>query len=268
MSISALDTQELQKIIGTLGEISRKVAADYADKALSLELPELPDIPTRPSFAAALKQEGMSLIAEIKRKSPSKGMIAALDPVKAARAYQQGGARALSVLTEKDYFGGSLEFLAQVARAVPLPLLRKDFIVHPLQIYEAKHYGASAVLLIVAVLGEHLSAYLQLCQDLEIDALVEVHDSHELEQALQAKATIIGVNNRDLRSLAINLHNAPQLIQQAKQAGYTGILVAESGYRHHYEIKAIDHLADAVLVGSHLAGSGHLAEAVRELMGY
>lgn len=268
MSISAVDSQTLQRVVGKLGEISRKVAATYADKALSLELDTLDDVPTPPSFAAALKQEGISLIAEIKRKSPSKGMIAALDPVEAARAYQQGGARALSVLTEKDYFGGSLEFLAQVARDIDLPLLRKDFIVHPLQIYEAKRYGASAVLLIVAVLGEYLAAYLQLCQDLQLDALVEVHDRHELEQALEAKATIIGVNNRDLRSLDINLHNAPQLIQQAQQAGYTGILVAESGYSQHHEIRAIAPFADAVLVGSHLAGSGNLREAVKALMGY
>lgn len=265
MSIRALDVTELQRIVGKLGEISLKVARHYSDKALSLELK---NAPRRPSFAAALEQESISLIAEIKSKSPSKGVIAALEPVKAARAYQQGGARALSVLTEKAYFGGSLEFLAQVARAVTLPLLRKDFIVHPLQIYEAKRYGASAVLLIVAVLGEHLSTYLQLCQELELDALVEVHDSQELAQALQAKATIIGVNNRDLRSLAINLNNAPQLMQQARQAGYTGILVAESGYSQHHEIKAIDHIADAVLVGSHLAGSGDLSAAVQKLMGY
>lgn len=220
----------------------------------------------RPGFAAALREEGLSLIAEVKRSSPSQGAIADLDPVAAARAYERGGASALSVLTEPRHFGGSLTHLARVSGAVSLPLLRKDFTVHPRQLFEAAEAGASAVLLIVAVLGEHTQSYLELACALALDALVEVHDEAELNLALAAGARIIGVNNRDLRTLSIDLENAPKLIHKARSDGFTGLLIAESGYRHAAELKRIEGLADAVLVGSSLAGSGGLEAAVRRLL--
>ncbi len=263
-SARALSQVELADVPGVLGKIARQRLADYADVVLPPSLP--PSGIKRPGFAAALAREAqLSIIAEIKRSSPSQGAIAALDPVAAARAYLRGGATALSVLTESRHFGGDLSHLAEVSRAVALPLLRKDFTVHPAQLYEAKKAGASAVLLIVALLRGHTAGYLDLAKQLKLDALVEVHDEAELMLAIAAGADIIGVNNRDLRSLEIDLRNAPKLIKKAKATGYKGLLVAESGYKQAADLTAIKGLADAVLIGASLAGSGDLEAALKSL---
>jgi indole-3-glycerol phosphate synthase len=218
------------------------------------------------SFRAALAQPGLALIAEVKRASPSQGAIAALDPAQAALAYQAGGAAALSVLTEPRHFGGNREALEEVIAVAAIPALRKDFVVHPLMLQEAADWGADAALLMVSVLGEQVGTYLRLARWLGLDALVEVHDESELEIALRSGADLIGVNNRDLTTLNIDLGNAPRLISQARANGYSGLLVAESGYRQAADLASLRGLADAVLVGSHLAGSGDLTRAVRELM--
>ena len=269
--VAPLSERELVEVPGVLGDISRERAADYAQKYVQGyirgEALDALESVSRPSFAAALSTEGLSLIAEVKRSSPSKGAIADLDPVAAAQAYERGGASALSILTEPRHFGGALEHLQRVSEGVSLPLLRKDFTVHPLQLFEAVSAGASAALLIVAVLGERTKAYLELAHSLGLDALVEVHDDAELGVALETGARIIGVNNRDLRTLHIDLDNAPGLIGQARAAGFTGLCVAESGYRHADELRSVQGLADAVLVGSSLAGSGELEAAVRRLLG-
>jgi len=220
-----------------------------------------------PSFSAALQSPGLTLIAEIKRKSPSRGEIANLDAAATARAYARGGAGAVSVLTEPDYFGGSDEDLKQVVSAVDLPVLRKDFVVHPGQIWEARSLGASAVLLIVAVLGGLTAAYLAEAEKAGIEALVEVHDRRELELAIDAGARIIGINNRDLMSLDVDISRAPQLARDARAAGYAGLLVAESGYYHPEEIAAISRIFDGALVGSSLAGDSDPEGAVRRLLG-
>ncbi|MEX2543330.1 MAG: indole-3-glycerol phosphate synthase TrpC, partial [Trueperaceae bacterium] len=203
--------------------------------------------------------------AEIKRASPSQGAIAELDPAKAAQAYQAGGARALSVLTEPRHFGGDLGHIGLVRAASWLPVLRKDFTVHPAQLREAKSAGASAVLLIVALTAGLTGAYLRYARGLGLDALVEVHDEAELDQALAAGAEIIGVNNRDLRTLEIDLETAPRLMSRARLAGFDGVLVAESGYRSGDELRDLSGLADAVLVGTSLAGSGDLEGAMKRL---
>lgn len=258
----------LASVPGVLGEISRERAEDYASREVAaLEVARAASERTRTSFAlsAALRHSGLAVIAEVKRKSPSQGAIAELEPVAAAKAYERGGAAALSVLTEPRHFGGELEHLEAVSQAVSLPLLRKDFTVHPRQLIEAKSAGASAVLLIVAVLRKRVEGYLELAQALELDALVEVHDEAELELALKMGATIIGVNNRDLRTLEIDLENAPRLIRQAKDSGFRGLLVAESGYRTADELTVLEGLADAVLVGTSLAGSGDLETALKAL---
>lgn len=259
-----LSPRDLEPVPGVLGKISRERLEDY--RAYGAPQTSAGAGRDRPSFYAALASQGLSLIAEIKRASPSKGAIADLDPRQAAKAYQRGGARALSVLTEPRHFGGELAHLAHVAEGVALPILRKDFTVHPVQLYEAVEAGASAVLLIVAVLGARTGAYLELAHALGLDALVEVHDEGELACALRAGASIIGVNNRDLRSLRISLDNAPRLLVKAREEGFSGLLVAESGYEHPDQLKALDGLADAVLVGSALAGSGDLEAAVRRLL--
>jgi len=217
-------------------------------------------------FRAALGTPGLSLIAEVKRASPSQGHIAALDPATAARSYEEGGAAALSVLTEPRHFGGNREALQEVVAVTGLPALRKDFVVHPGMLLEAREWGASAALLMTSVLGEQLGVYLRLTRDLGLDALVEVHDEHELSIALASGADLIGVNNRDLTTLKIDLNNAPRLIRSARAQGFTGLLVAESGYREAADLSDVRSVADAVLVGSSLAGSGDLARAVRTLL--
>ena len=268
-----LGVEKIQRnITGVLAEISSQRAQDYhyaeTDSLQHIILAianDTADVSIRPSFYDALAQEGLSIIAEIKKASPSLGHIAPLDPIKAATAYAQGGASAISVLTEPRHFGGSLEDLTCVAEMLPLPLLRKDFTVHPLQLIEAKQAGASAVLLIVAVLRDALRDYLVFADSLGLDALVEVHDEGELEIALAAGAGIIGVNNRDLRTLKIDLNNAPGLITKARAQGYQGLLVAESGYKHAEELITLQGVADAVLIGSSLAGSGDLETALKKL---
>lgn len=256
-----LPLSEAERVPGVLGRISAGRVLAYKDVPLSLEI----SVSERPSFVEALRASGLSIIAEVKRKSPSLGDIAALDPRMAALAYAAGGAAALSVLTEPDHFGGKLAHLSQVAEAVQLPLIRKDFTVHPAQLFEAKASGASAVLLIVAVLRAHTEGYLQLARQLGLDALVEVHDEAELELALATGAEIIGVNNRDLKTLKIDLATSPRLLRVARDAGFGGVLVAESGYREAAELAPVLGLADAVLIGSSVAGSGDLETAVRLL---
>ena len=260
MTPEPLSLKMLQSVPGVLGKICLERYQDYID-SVTTEKP----FPTRPSFAAALKKDGLAIIAEVKRSSPSQGAIADLDPVKAAQDYVAGGASAISVLTEPRHFGGELEHLQNVAQAVSIPLLRKDFTVHPLQILEAKQSGASAILLIVAATQNQSKAYLDYTHSLGLDALIEVHDEHELDIALEAGAEIIGINNRDLRTLEIDLNNAPRLIQKAKDKGFKGILVAESGYSKREHLEGLVGVADAVLIGTSLAKSGDLQKALQQL---
>lgn len=182
-------------------------------------------------FYAALKPEGnLRIIAEIKRASPSKGIISKdFDPVRIARSYASGGASALSVLTDEKFFKGSLLYLSQIRDAVQTPLLRKDFILQPYQVYESRYYGADALLLIVAALEQEvLCELLELTQSLGMNALLEVHDEQELERALSARAKIIGINNRDLRTFSVDLGVSLKL---SKSVPGETIVVAESGIR-------------------------------------
>lgn len=253
----------LDAVPGVLGEVARERARDYAGAPLVSHGPSVE--PAGERFRDALARPGISVIAEIKRASPSQGSIAELDAVAAAESYSRGGAAALSVLTEPRHFTGALEDLVSVGKAVDLPLLRKDFTVHPRMIEEAAVAGASAVLLIVALLAERTAEYLDYARRLGLAALVEVHDELELDIALGAGADLIGVNNRDLRTLQVDLATAPRLCRLARASGYQGILVAESGYREPEQLMALAGVADAVLVGTSLAGSGDLERALRRL---
>ncbi|WP_415786940.1 indole-3-glycerol phosphate synthase TrpC [Deinococcus saxicola] len=260
--MNGLLSPDLSRVPGVLGRIAQERAGDYREAS--------PDLgPARPAarrFEAVLNGPALALIAEVKRASPSQGAIAPLDPAVAARAYEMGGAAAISVLTEPRHFDGNPQALHDVIGAVTLPVLRKDFVVHPAMLREAAEWNASAALLMVSVLGEATGAYLEMAHHLGLDALVEVHDEAELEVALESGARIIGVNNRDLKTLEIDLAVSPRLIRQARKRGFAGLLVAESGYRTPQEIAEIRRLADAVLVGSSLAGSGDLGAAARQLM--
>jgi indole-3-glycerol phosphate synthase len=247
-----------------LGRIARERAADYAGVPVPVPPPSGAGAGSG-RLAGALAAPGLAIVAEVKRGSPSAGTLADLDPVEAADAYRRGGAAALSVLTEPRHFGGDLAHLRAVAAAVPLPAMRKEFVVHPAQVVEAARAGAAAVLLIAAVLGERLAAYRAWAAAWGLDALVEVHDEAELEAALAAGTEILGVNNRDLRSLEVDLATAPRLLRVAREAGFGGATVAESGYARGEQLTGLAGLADGVLIGSALAGSGDLEGALRRL---
>jgi indole-3-glycerol phosphate synthase len=218
-------------------------------------------------FSEALIAEGISLIAEMKRASPSRGPIRpGASVAEVVRGYQAAGARAVSVLTEPNHFGGSLEDLVEARSACDLPLLRKDFVVDRYQLLEARAAGADAVLLIVAALdGERLAGLMAAASDLGMDSLVEVHDEEEVETAVEAGAEVIGINNRDLHSLDVDLGTTFKLLADVP-AGT--VVVAESGITERGHVSELEDAGvDAILVGEALMRADDPASAVRELLG-
>jgi indole-3-glycerol phosphate synthase len=206
-------------------------------------------------FAESLKNTAFAIIAEIKRKSPSNGAIGTIaDPVALARQYVLGGASAVSVLTDEEGFGGSLEDLRAVSEGTSIPILQKDFIVDLFQLEEAQRCGADAVLLIVAILQEKTALFLKRATALGLDALVEVHDERELQIAVDAGAAIIGVNTRNLDTFEIDLSCAEKLIASIPSHC---IKVAESGIRTQEDLERMRRAGyDAVLIGQTLVESG------------
>ena len=240
--------------------ISRQNVPDEAVKNEALSLPK-GDF----AFEAALRREGLSFICECKKASPSKGLIAPYFPyLEIAREYESAGADAVSVLTEPKYFLGSDDYLREIAEAVKIPILRKDFVVHERMIYEAKLLGASAVLLICAILdAEKLRDYIKICDGLGISALVEAHDEAEIEMALTEGARIIGVNNRNLKDFSVDMSNSARL---RKIIPADVIFVSESGIKTANDVKAArDSGADAVLVGETLMRSADKRAMLAEL---
>lgn len=218
-------------------------------------------------FSEALIDEGISLIAEMKRASPSRGPIRPDATVaQVVRAYQEAGARAVSVLTEPEWFGGSLDDLVEARAACELPLLRKDFVVDEYQLLEARVAGADAVLLIVAALEpERLAELMAAASDLGMDSLVEVHDEEEVETAVEAGAEVIGINNRDLHSLEVDLDTTFRLLADVP-AGT--VVVAESGITTVDDVERLERAGvDAILVGEALMRADDPVRAVRELLG-
>ena len=212
-----------------------------------------------------------ALIAEIKKASPSAGVIRAdFDPVAIAKSYEEAGASCLSVLTDEKYFQGSKEHMRAIRNAVHLPILRKDFIIDPLQILEAIEYGADAILLIVSILSDfELKLFLSMATEAGLDVLVEVHDEVELDRALNAGAAIIGINNRDLRTFKVSLDTSIRLIARAKEHPYgsTKIFVAESGIRTAADVQKLSAAgAHAILVGESLMREADIAGQVRALL--
>jgi indole-3-glycerol phosphate synthase len=217
-------------------------------------------------LAGALRRDGMSVIAEVKRRSPSKGDLnAGLDPAVMAKEYASGGAAAISVLTDGPHFGGSAADLAAARAACDLPVLRKDFTVCETDVLDAKAMGADAVLLIVAALDDaELNAFHALATEIGLAALVEAHDEAEVERALRARAAIIGVNQRDLVTFSVDTDRAVR-VAAAIPAGVAK--VAESGIRGPGDAARLHHAGyDAVLVGEHLVTSGDPSGAIRELV--
>jgi indole-3-glycerol phosphate synthase len=272
-----------------LSRILAHKRVEVARQATKIPLAQLQakmaDIAPPRDFMAALRHPGRpALIAEVKKASPSKGvLVERFDPLALARTYAENGASAVSVLTDVRFFQGSLKHLEGIrtdmerwalgdghAGTAPrsLPLLRKDFIIDPYQAYEARAYGADAVLLIAAALeDEALAALLSLTNELGMEALVEVHDEVELDRALKAGATLVGVNNRDLRSFATTLETTKRLAARLPARGRP-LLVSESGIATAADVAQVRAWgADAVLVGEALVSSPDVAARVRELAG-
>jgi indole-3-glycerol phosphate synthase len=213
----------------------------------------------------ALRRPGMGLIAEVKRASPSAGEIAEADPGRQAARYQEGGARAISVLTEARHFGGSLADLRLVRAHSALPVLRKDFIVHPAQVLEARANGADAVLLIVAALTDtELAGLLATAADLGMGALVESHTEHEVDRAVATGAPVIGVNSRDMETLDVDAERGLGLLGRVPE---DRVKVFESGVTSRDDVaRAEDAGANAVLVGEALMRAPEPAARIRDLL--
>lgn len=255
-----------------LKEILAKKKAEVALSKKRLPLAGLRKrIEQRPApldFALALSGNGQSprLIAEVKRASPSRGMLCPdFDPVALAKTYAEAGAAAISVLTEVDYFKGSLDYLEAIRKAINLPLLRKDFIFDPYQVYESRANGADALLLIVAILDQaRLKELLSLSHDLGMPCLVEVHNEKEIEMAISAGAGIIGINNRDLNTLVVDINTTARLrplIPSDK------LVVSESGIRTREDIEKMKGWGvNAVLVGEALVTARDITTRVKELI--
>ncbi len=221
----------------------------------------------KPTFYEALARPGMSYICEVKKASPSKGLIAPQFPyLEIAKEYEQAGASAISCLTEPFYFKGADRYLREIAENVNIPVLRKDFVIDEYMIYQAKCLGASAVLLICAILDDaRLKAYGQLAKELGLDALVEAHDEGEVERALKADARIVGVNNRDLRTFTVDMNNS---IRLRKMAPKQVLFVSESGIKTNADIRLLyENKVDAVLIGETLMRSSNKAKMLEELNG-
>jgi indole-3-glycerol phosphate synthase len=216
-------------------------------------------------FAEALMRPGTSLVAEHKRRSPSSGTIReGASCTEIVRAYERGGAAALSVLTEEAHFGGSLADLREARAACDLPILRKDFTIDPYQLYEAKAAGADAVLLVVGSLDDRELAELwSLANEIDLDAIVEIHDDEELERALAIDCDVIGINNRNLEDFSVDIDRTFDLLSDVP-AGK--VVVSESGIHERWQIEELEQVGvDAVLIGEALMRAPDPEAAVREL---
>jgi len=246
---------------GVRRRLERQPIDEAGLMALAIRMP-----PSR-GFAARLwSAKAPAVIAEVKRSSPSAGRIADADPAARARAYEEGGAAAVSVLTEPVHFDGSLADLRAVHHATTVPVLRKDFLVHPAQLIEARVAGADAVLLIAAALGEtELKAMLNAAEDLELGALVETHSPEDLDRVLGADAKVVGVNARDLETLDVDEDRALVLLRSVPD---DRIAVFESGISTRGQVeRAIEAGANAVLVGEALMRAEDPGAKLRELRG-
>ncbi|NOY78226.1 MAG: indole-3-glycerol phosphate synthase TrpC [Calditrichaeota bacterium] len=252
-----------------LDKIVQTTRAKIAQRKQRLPLSDLRQMAEQAAFpkmpGAFRSQEGLQIIAEIKKASPSRGVIAQdFHPVQIAREYEAGGAAALSVLTDETYFQGHLSHLREVAEEVSCPVLRKDFIIDPYQIYEAAANGARAVLLLAVLLPpEQLRDFLHLAQAVHLDALVEVHDEAELETALRADASMIGINNRNLKTFQVDLNTSLRLVNRLPESI---VRVSESGIRGADDLKRLHRAGfDAVLMGESLMRRENRVEFLQKI---
>jgi indole-3-glycerol phosphate synthase len=241
-------------------EQRKKIATmTYLQERIARQKPPL-------DIALTLKGDHIRLIAEVKQASPSRGMLRPnLNPVELAQTYAEGGAAAISVLTEANYFMGSIEHLAAIKEVVGLPLLRKDFIFDPYQVYESRAYGADALLLIAAVLNqEQLKELVSLSHSLGLRCLVELHNTGEVERAVLSGAEIIGINNRDLNTFTVDITTTRRLRPLIPQER---IVISESGIKSKRDIEKLGKWGvDAVLVGEALVTAGDVMAKMKELL--
>lgn len=256
-----------------LQEIAEKTRSRIEEQKRKIPIEELKsqaadmDTDTGFPFEKALKEKEIAFICEVKKASPSKGIIVEAFPyVEIARSYEEAGAAAISVLTEPDFFQGSLAYLQEIKKAVGLPVLRKDFVIDPYMIYEAKAAGADAVLLICAILtDQELLEYRKLAESLGMSALVEAHDETEVKRGLAAGSRIIGVNNRDLKTFRVDIGNSLRLRRLVPE---NIVFVSESGMNCPQDIRRLkENGTDAVLIGEALMRSRDRKKTLQELKG-
>ena len=261
------------KKIDTLKEIVLKkkerillAKQQLSEEELKIRVLSLP--PTRPFIEAINKPHVISLIAEIKKQSPSRGIIRQeFAPLDIAKIYSDAGVQAISVLTEEDFFGGNISYINEIKNQVELPILRKDFILEPYQVYESRFFGADAILLIADLLSkEKLAQLLQLADNLGLDYLVEVHTDKELKKVLSLKIPLIGINNRDLHTLEVDPKTTEKLfILMPKDK----IVVVESGIKTSQDVLFLKILGvKAVLIGEAFMEAPDIKRKVEEVMGW
>lgn len=256
----------LKEIIAKKKERILSAKQQICEEDLKVKVQSLP--PTRSFLEAISKPKQISLIAEIKRQSPSRGIIRqdfSLQEI--ARIYQDCGVQAISVLTEEDYFGGNISYINEVKNFVDRPILRKDFILEPYQVYESRFYGADAILLIAALLSkEKLSELMQLAKGLGLVSLVEIHDEKELKKVLSLKAPLIGINNRDLHTLEVDFKITEKLFPLIPK---DKIVVVESGMKSYQDVLFLKILGvSAVLIGEALMEAQDIKKRAEEIMGW
>lgn len=262
-------TASAESFLGRIVSLKRGELT-HAQKKLSLAtLQQMAQAQAAPrDFRRALKTgENLAVIAELKKSSPSAGLLREdFDPIRLAKSYAAHGAAALSILTDEKFFGGNLENLQQARNACTLPILRKDFILNPYQIWEARAHGADAILLIVAMLDRtQLFELLCVAAEAGMQALVEVHNGTELDRALLVGANLIGVNNRDLLTFEVTLETTERL---SKSIPPSCVRVAESGIKSRRDVERMAACGvDAILVGSHLMQQADPGDALAELTG-
>ena len=259
---------QLMESSSALSQIIEGVLADVSNRLVPISILEkqLDQAPVLRDAYSALSKKGLSLIAEVKRSSPSKGALATIsNPVELANSYQAGGAEIISILTEERRFKGSISDLVSVRSAVSIPVLRKDFIVTEFQVYESRIIGSDLLLLIVAGLSKsQLKDYFQIATGLGMQVLVEVHDLSEVELALEIDSKIVGVNCRNLKTLEIDKTAFDLILPRLPE---NVLKVAESGISTRDEVEKIESLgADAILVGETLVKSGNPVHTIKELL--
>ena len=250
-----------------LQRVKQKIEVKKNKLPLGILQDKILTLPPTRDFAVSLeKKEGINLICEVKKASPSKGLIFSnYEPVKISKIYEEAGAKAISVLTEGDFFLGSLNDLKDVKNATNIPILRKDFIVDPYQIYESRYFGADCILLIARILEkDELKDFIGLAATLKLDSLVEIHNKHDLKKALDSGAKNIGINNRNLDSLKVNIKTSLSLFPLIPA---DKIVVSESGIKGKKEIRILrDCGINSFLIGEALLTAQNIKYQIKEFL--